>query len=174
MMKIIYFIVAFASFGVLGVEVVNSPADIRLFCFCTIKQECRISISLTNTTSYDVKLNSHYFGRDSILNSSVLAFEAEKYHSLEVDGKDVYKSQITVSTKAGENLNSINLKPQQTKHYELVEIGSYFKFTPDTDYLVKLYIPHVSIYVDNEFVGTTSVKSNIGEVIFPTAESELK
>ncbi len=121
-----------------------------------------------------MRLSSYYISRDNILRSSILAFEAEKYHSLEASGKDVYKSLVAVKAKVSKSLNSIILKPQQTKYYDLVDIENYFNFNVGTNYLVKLYIPHMSIYVDKKFVGTTSVKSNTGEIIFPASEAELR
>lgn len=174
MIRLLCFIFALLSHKAQSLEVVNSPIDIQLYSFCNINKECKVSISLVNRTPYDVKLNSYYFGRNKVLLANILAFEAEKYHELEISGKNVYKSQVVVKIKNNKSLNSISFKPQEIKQYDLLDVENYFNFDVDKDYFVKFYIPHVSIYINDDFVGTTSIKSNFGYIVFPTLNSEIQ
>jgi hypothetical protein len=174
MIKILCFIIVMIAFEVQSVDVVNNPVDVRLHSFCTIEKECKISVTFINQTPYAVRFNSYYTQGDKISPSSILAFDAEKYNRLEVSGKRVYESQIVSTEKTKRRLGSINLEPYQTIFYELTEIEDYFNFDINKDYLVKLYIPHASVYVNNNFTGTISIKSNFGEITFPTVNSELK
>ncbi len=174
MIRILCFIFVLLSYKSQSLEVVNSPIDIQLYSFCNINKQCKVSISLVNRTPYEVKLNSYYFGHDKVQLANILAFEAEKYHELEISGKNVYKSQVVVKIKSNKNLNTISFKPQERKQYDLLDVENYFNFDIDKDYLVKLYIPHVSTYINDDFVGTTSIRSNFGYIIFPTLNSEIK
>ena len=168
-MKFILFLeVMLICENVISAEAYKGPVDFYLYSYCNLNKECFISLSMENKTPYKISLISS-FPDERLSPKNLEIFNAERYRELELKGNNVYQSKMPIrsTSKESSSLVSVDIEPSQKVFKKLSGIQNMFEMRDGEVYFVKYYLPFVDVYVDGDFVGTKSFRSNFSELAFP-------
>lgn len=163
--------------NVVARDSIVTPVVLELFTYCKVDDSCHALVSIKNNLPYEVKLTSYSINNNKILASNIQVFNAEEYIERDRMQRDVYgaivKGKIKV-VRSKKKMGSLTLKPNENKYFEIINFNANYDLDKVEAYFTLMYLPHVSFYIENDFIGTRSLSSNFSEIQFPLTIDELK
>ncbi len=160
----------FSSFWARGLSLSSGPIDLFIYSFCLKTDKCEFFIKIENKTSYSIGLNTNQITEAGVDSSSIVVFDAEKYSLLEENSKDVYQALIPLKTaipRQHKNIQKqeyvLQLEPYSKVEFKIKNVDELYKLDEGKLYIAKIFLPVVDIFINGEYVGFKTLKSNFSE-----------
>lgn len=166
------FIITFHSWSL---ERPLGPTSLFTYAKCDVQQSCELYVSITNKTSYNIKLRSNQFDADGVNINATQVYDLEKYVLLERKGQSVDDAKVELRNAKSKSNNhnpkikkrfTLEIKPYERKEYKLRNLEGHYDFKAGRSYIINLYFLAVDVLVDDVYADSPSMTSKFSELHF--------